>query len=79
MPFIDTGELFEIGGTTIHIGINAFSLLALMVFIVGIWALIASIKNKNLLAVMFSVATVATFGFFAIATIFTYGYPDLGQ
>lgn len=79
MPFIDTGQLFEIGGITIHIGLNALSLLMLMVFIVGIWALVASIKNRNLLAVLFSVATVATFGFFAIATIFTYGYPDLGN
>ncbi|MHC0552406.1 DUF2759 domain-containing protein [Salinicoccus sp. CNSTN-B1] len=79
MPFIDTGELFEIGGVTIHIGINTFSLLMLMISIVGIWGLVAAVKNKNLLAVLFSLATVATFGFFAIATIFTYGYPDLGH
>ncbi|WP_031545006.1 MULTISPECIES: DUF2759 domain-containing protein [Salinicoccus] len=79
MPFIDTGELFEIGGITIHIGINAFSILMLMIAIVGVWGLVAAIKNRNLLAVLFSFATVATFGFFAIATIFTYGYPDLSH
>lgn len=79
MPFIDTGELFEIGGITIHIGINTFSILMLMIAIVGVWGLVAAIKNRNLLAVLFSFATVATFGFFAIATIFTYGYPDLSH
>ncbi|MCG1009015.1 DUF2759 domain-containing protein [Salinicoccus sp. ID82-1] len=79
MPFIDTGELFQIGGISIHIGVNALSLLMLMITIVGIWGLVAAIKNRNLLAVLFSVATVATFGFFAIATIFTYGYPELGH
>lgn len=78
MPFIDTGELFEIGGITIHIGVNALSILMLMVFIVGVWGLVAAFKNKNLLAILFSLATVATFGFFAIATIFTFGYPELG-
>ncbi|MFC3418116.1 DUF2759 domain-containing protein [Salinicoccus hispanicus] len=79
MPFINTGELFEIGGITIHIGVNTLSLLMLMVTIVGIWGLVLAVKNRNLLAVLFSLATVATFGFFAIATIFTYGYPELGH
>ncbi|CAM2761948.1 DUF2759 domain-containing protein [Salinicoccus roseus] len=79
MPFIDTGELFEIGGITIHIGVNAFSVLMLMIAIVGVWGLVAAVKNRNLLAVLFSFATVITFGFFAIATIFTYGYPDLAH
>lgn len=79
MPFINTGELFEIGGITIHIGVNTLSLLMLMITIIGIWGLVLAVKNRNLLAVLFSVATVATFGFFAIATIFTYGYPELAH
>lgn len=78
MPFLDTGELFEFFGTTIHIGLNATSLLMLLVAIVGGWALVIAIRHKNILAILFSFATVLTFGFFALATIFTFGYPDLG-
>lgn len=79
MPFINTGELFNIGNLTIHIGVNTLSLLMLLVAIVSVLALVNSIKAKNILAIIFSVGAVATFGFFAIATIFTYGYPALGH
>lgn len=79
MPFINTGELFNIGNLTIHIGVNTLSLLMLLVAVVSVLALVNSIKAKNILAIIFSVGAVATFGFFAIATIFTYGYPALGH
>lgn len=78
MPFLDTGELFEIFGVTIHIGLNATSLLMLLIAAVGVWGLVLAIRHKNLLAILFSLGAVGAFGFFAIATIFTFGYPDLG-
>ncbi|HJE18778.1 MAG TPA: DUF2759 domain-containing protein [Aliicoccus persicus] len=78
MPFIDTGELFEFFGTTIHIGVNATSLLMLLVTIIAGWGFVLALRNKNILAILFSAASVLTFGFFALATIFTFGYPDLG-
>lgn len=77
MPFLDTGELFEIFGVTIHIGFNATSLLMLLIAIVSGWALVIAFKHKNILAILFSFGAVATFGFFALATILTFGYPDL--
>lgn len=46
MPFIDTGELFELFGVKIHIGVNIFSLLMLAVFILAIFGLISAFKNK---------------------------------
>lgn len=76
MPFIDTGELFEIFGITIHIGLNATALLTLLIAIVSIWALVIAVKHRNLLAILFSLGSAVTFGFFALATIFTFGYPD---
>lgn len=78
MPFFDTGELFTIGGLTIRIGVNAFSILMLLVAVFGVIGLLNSMKAKNLLGAGFSAITVLVFGLFAIATIFTYGYPDLG-
>lgn len=78
MPFIDTGELFEFFGTTIHIGVNATSLLMLLVALVALWGFVLAVRNKNLLAILFCTGSMLTFGFFALATIFTFGYPDLG-
>jgi uncharacterized membrane protein len=77
MPFIDTGELFQIGGVSIHIGVNALALLMVIVSAFSIWGLIRAAKAKNILAVIFSVAATVTFGFFTLATIFTFGYPNL--
>ncbi|MFC7086709.1 MULTISPECIES: DUF2759 domain-containing protein [Mammaliicoccus] len=77
MPFIDTGELFELFGVKIHIGVNIFSLLMLAVFILAIFGLISAFKNKNILGILFGAITVVSFGFFSLATIFTYGYPIL--
>ncbi|CAD2075980.1 DUF2759 family protein [Phocicoccus pinnipedialis] len=79
MPFINTGELFNIGNTTIHIGVNTLSLLMLLIAVVAVFALVNSIRAKNILAIIFSVGAIATFGFFALATIFTFGYPTLGH
>lgn len=78
MPFLDTGELFEIGGITIRIGINALALLMIIVTAFSIWGIVGALKARNLLAVLMSIGATLTFGFFTVATILTYGYPELG-
>lgn len=77
MPFINTGELFEIFGTKIHIGVNIFSLLMLAVFFLSIKALLNAVQSKNVLGIIFGLLATLSFGFFSLATIFTYGYPIL--
>lgn len=79
MPFINTGELFEIFGTKIHIGVNIFSLLMLAVFFLSIKALLSAVKSKNVLGIIFGLLATLSFGFFSLATIFTYGYPILNH
>ncbi|MBW0764110.1 DUF2759 family protein [Staphylococcus sciuri] len=49
----------------------------LAVFILAIFGLISAFKNKNILGILFGAITVVSFGFFSLATIFTYGYPIL--
>lgn len=78
MPFLDTGELFEIGGITIRLGINALALLMIIVTAFSIWGIVGALKARNLLAVLISIGATLTFGFFTVATILTYGYPELG-
>lgn len=78
MPFFDTGELFTIGGLTIRIGVNALAILMGLVAVFGVIGLLNSLKAKNLLAAGFSAITVLVFGLWALATILTFGYPDLG-
>lgn len=78
MPFFDTGELFEIGGITIRVGLNAFALLMIIVTAFSIWGVVGALKERNLLAVLISAGATLTFGFFTVMTIFTYGYPELG-
>lgn len=78
MPFLDTGELFEIGGITIRIGFNALALLMIIVTAFSIWGVVGALKARNLLAVLLSIGATLTFGFFTVATILTYGYPELG-
>ena len=78
MPFLDTGELFEIGGITIRFGINALALLMIIVTAFSIWGIVGALKARNLLAVIMSIGATLTFGFFTVATILTYGYPELG-
>lgn len=78
MPFLDTGELFEIGGVTIRIGLNALALLMIIVTAFSVWGIVGALKARNLLAVIMSVGATLTFGFFTVATILTYGYPELG-
>ncbi|KAA1040106.1 DUF2759 family protein [Macrococcus equipercicus] len=77
MPFINTGELFDLFGTKIHIGVNIFALLMLAVAVFAVSGLIGAIKQKNLLGMLFGLIAALAFGFFALATIFTYGYPIL--
>ncbi|HIV81825.1 MAG TPA: DUF2759 domain-containing protein [Candidatus Salinicoccus merdavium] len=78
MPFLDTGELFEIGGVTIRFGINALALLMIIVTAFSIWGIVGALRARNLLAVIISIGATLTFGFFTVATILTYGYPELG-
>ena len=78
MPFLDTGELFEIGGITIRLGINALALLMIIVTAFSIWGIVGALRARNLLAVIISIGATLTFGFFTVATILTYGYPELG-
>jgi len=78
MPFFDTGDLFTIGGLTIRIGVNALAILMGLVAVFGIIGLLNSMKAKNLLGAAFSAITVLVFGLWALATIFTFGYPDVG-
>ena len=79
MPFFDTGELFTIGGVTIRIGLNALAVLMGLVAVFGIIGLLNSMKAKNLLAAGFSGLTFVIFGLWTLATIFTFGYPDLAH
>ncbi|WP_052256392.1 DUF2759 family protein [Salinicoccus sp. YB14-2] len=78
MPFLDTGELFEIGGITIRLGINALALLMIIVTAFSIWGIVGALRARNLLAAIISIGATLTFGFFTVATILTYGYPELG-
>lgn len=77
MPFIDTGKLGEVFGIPIHIGVNIFALLMLGVFILSVMGLFSAIKNKNAMGIVFGLLGALAFGFFSLATIFTYGYPVL--
>ena len=48
MPFLDTGELFEIGGVTIRIGLNAFALLMVIVTAFSIWGIVGALRARNI-------------------------------
>lgn len=43
--------------------------------LLGIFAAISSLHNKNFLGVGFAVATFAVFGWFTVMTILHHGYP----
>ncbi|MEE1106687.1 MAG: DUF2759 domain-containing protein [Macrococcus canis] len=77
MPFINTGELFEVFGVKIHIGVNIFAILMFLVFLLSVKALLNSLKSKNVLGIIFGLLATLSFGFFSLAPIFTYGYPIL--
>jgi len=47
------------------------AIIFLLVAIVGVVAFIRQMKYKNILAIIFSVLTAVTFGFFSIATLIT--------
>lgn len=47
-----------------------------LVAILAIFALIGSLKNRNLLGIIFSLGTVAVFGFFSVMTLILSGYPE---
>ncbi|AQL56088.1 DUF2759 domain-containing protein [Abyssicoccus albus] len=79
MPFIDTGKLFTLFGVDIHIGVNIFAILMLAVAVLTLFGTINAIREKNIIAIIFAGLSTLCFGFFALATIFTYGYPLLQQ
>lgn len=49
-----------------------------LITILAILSTFSSFKNRHYLGLFFSLATVAVFGFFTIATLLFNGYPDLG-
>lgn len=46
-----------------------------LVTLLGIFAIFRSLKNKNFLAVLFALGTVAVFGWFTFKTIVDNGFP----
>ena len=46
-----------------------------LVTILGIFGLIRSLKDKNLLGAAFAFGTLAVFGWFAVMTFINHGYP----
>ncbi|TDL97889.1 DUF2759 domain-containing protein [Macrococcus brunensis] len=77
MPFIDSGKLGKLFGIDIHIGVNIFAILMFLVFLFALKGLMHSFKTKNILGIIFGLLAAASFGFFSIATMLTYGYPIL--
>ncbi|VEF47803.1 cysteine desulfhydrase [Bacillus freudenreichii] len=47
-----------------------------LVAILAIFAFIGALKNRNVLALVFTFGTVAVFGFFSIMTIIKSGFPQ---
>jgi Protein of unknown function (DUF2759) len=46
-----------------------------LVTLLALYGVFSSLKNRNILGLVFALATVAVFGFFTIMTIIDSGYP----
>ncbi|QFT89826.1 hypothetical protein FIU87_14275 [Bacillus sp. THAF10] len=46
-----------------------------LVTLLAAFGLVRSLKEKNLLAILFALGTVVVFGAFTVATVITHGYP----
>lgn len=53
------------------------AIITLLIALLAVFSTISSLKNRNYLGLIFSLATVAIFGFFSIMTIIKSGYPDV--
>lgn len=47
-----------------------------LVAILAVFALIRALKNRNVLALVFTFGTLAVFGFFSIMTFIKSGFPE---
>ncbi|WAA11454.1 DUF2759 domain-containing protein [Fervidibacillus halotolerans] len=47
-----------------------------LITLLAIYAAFSTLKNKNYLGLIFSLATVGVFGFFTIMTILKSGFPE---
>ncbi|MBM7713805.1 DUF2759 domain-containing protein [Siminovitchia sp. FSL H7-0308] len=47
-----------------------------LVSILAVFALVSSLKNRNVLGIIFSLGTVGVFGFFSVMTFIFSGYPE---
>ncbi|HEY4622910.1 MAG TPA: DUF2759 domain-containing protein [Solibacillus sp.] len=50
-----------------------------LIAIFGVFGVFQSIKEKNLLAVLFNAAAAGVFGWFVIMTILNQGYPPVSH
>lgn len=50
-----------------------------LIAIFGVFGIFQSIKEKNLLAVLFNAAAAGVFGWFVIMTILNQGYPPVSH
>ncbi|WP_062355878.1 DUF2759 domain-containing protein [Bacillus kwashiorkori] len=48
-----------------------------LVTLLGLFAIVSTFKKKNYLGLVFSLLTVAVFGFFTVMTVYFQGYPEL--
>jgi uncharacterized membrane protein len=46
-----------------------------LVSLLAVFATISALKNKNVLGILFGLATVGVFGWFTIMTVLHHGYP----
>lgn len=59
-------------------GVSILNLLMVIFGLIAIFAVVGAfqaIKEKNVLAILFNVATVGIFGWFTIMTVINSGYP----
>ena len=69
--------------TNVERSVNFFMNLLMVIFgliaIFGVVGIFQSIKQKNILAVVFNAATAGVFGWFVIMTIINQGYPPVAH
>ncbi|RSK27836.1 DUF2759 domain-containing protein [Bacillus sp. HMF5848] len=48
-----------------------------LVTVLGVFSLLKTLKAKNMIGILFSLATIAIFGWFSIMTFINAGYPQV--
>ncbi|MBM7693292.1 hypothetical protein JOC77_002732 [Peribacillus deserti] len=51
------------------------SIIFALVTILAVLGLFSSLKNKNLMGIIFAAGSVAVFGWFTVMTVLNHGYP----